>query len=213
MSCEVASFFRSHVRVVPPPANGSTVNPPVPETCALTSENVISRAFASLNGESFNITLRVEPELEGLDGEELLQPIHATETRATSSARCMKRIYGFLQKPCWSKIRTMPGRAHSRAGIALAQRQIWTADNRNGSSAVLVRVRGHRARLRRPIVGGDSERTPADFAPVECFDDDAPVAGGEVLFERDARVAVLASAGDGHRQVAGRRPSAAGLSD
>src|SRR4051812_37607453 len=69
MSCAVWSFFRSQVRDVPPPLNGSMLKPPDPDTCALTSENVTSSAFASLYGESLIITLSVEPVLDGLDGE------------------------------------------------------------------------------------------------------------------------------------------------
>src|SRR5256885_10184280 len=98
MSCAVASFFRSHVRVVPPPANGSTLKPPEPETCALTSEKVISRDFASLNGESFSITLSVDPEFEGPDGDEL-QAIQTNGTRATTRARHSWRIHILQAEP------------------------------------------------------------------------------------------------------------------
>ena len=96
MSCEVASFFRSQVRVVPPPANGSTLKPPAPDTCALTSEKVTSSDFASLNGESFNITLSVEPAFDGPDGEEL-HPTQVTATNAINSARYMRRINDALR--------------------------------------------------------------------------------------------------------------------
>src|SRR5436853_7275079 len=96
MSCAVASFFRSQVRDVPPPENGSTVNPPAPDTCALTSENVTSSAFASLNGESFNITLSVEPAFDGPDGEEL-HPTQVTATNAINSAGDMGRMNDALR--------------------------------------------------------------------------------------------------------------------
>src|SRR5436305_11106780 len=92
MSCAVASFFRSQVRVVPPPLNGRTVKPPAPDTCALTSENVTSSAFASLKGASLIMTLSVDPALDGLDGDDPLQPTHVRATPATISARYVQRI-------------------------------------------------------------------------------------------------------------------------
>src|SRR5712691_273174 len=59
MSCAVSSFFKSHVRLETPPANGTVIQSP-PDAWILTSEKVTSSAFASLNGLSFNITENVE---------------------------------------------------------------------------------------------------------------------------------------------------------
>jgi hypothetical protein len=67
MSCAVWSFFKSHVRLDALPANG-TVTQPAPDACTLTSVNVTSNAFASLNGLSFSITVINDVPLAG-DGD------------------------------------------------------------------------------------------------------------------------------------------------
>src|SRR5437763_1333731 len=133
MSCAVASFFRSQVRDVPPPENGSTLNPPAPDTCALTSENVTSNAFASLNGESFNMTLRVEPAFDGPDGDEL-HPSQVTATNAINSARHIRRINDDLRGSVGAKYTPCEQRQRSfcwepRAGSRL---QSWRERAKNG---------------------------------------------------------------------------------
>jgi len=58
------------------PENGSVTQSP-PDACTLTSENVTSNAFASLNGLSFNITVSVAapPAGDGETGFDELDPL------------------------------------------------------------------------------------------------------------------------------------------
>src|SRR5262245_65358073 len=65
----VCSFFKSQVRVVPPPENASFVQVSSVSVAlwTLTSENVTYTAFASTNGASLIIMLKFV--FDGLDGE------------------------------------------------------------------------------------------------------------------------------------------------
>src|SRR5689334_9220701 len=69
MSCAVCSFFKSHVRLDAPPANGTVVQSP-PDACTLTAEKVTSSAFASLNGLSLSMIVSepLPPGALGPDG-------------------------------------------------------------------------------------------------------------------------------------------------
>src|SRR5262249_579006 len=89
MSCAVVSFFRSQVRLDAPDANGTrgSAPKPAPDACTVTSENVTSSAFASVNGLSLSNTLSVESPVGDVDGRE---PLHAHA--ATSSAAGMRSL-------------------------------------------------------------------------------------------------------------------------